>query len=80
MDRPIDVTAYAGARGEERPLAVRLEGRTARVVTVLGRWVETGQEPREGIRHWFKVELEDGRVLSVYYDEALDSWFWREGT
>jgi len=40
--------------------------------------VETGLEPGDGLRRWFRVELEDARILTVYYDEALESWFSRE--
>lgn len=78
MDRPIEVIAYAGARGEERPRAIRLTGTAVAVSAVLDAWVETGREPGAGIRRWFRVRLEDGRALALYHDEALDGWFWRE--
>ena len=78
MDRPVEVIAYAGARGEERPLAVRVDREAIRVKAVRQMWVETGLEPGEGIRRWFRVELEDARILTIYCDEALESWFYRE--
>lgn len=74
MDRRIEVIAYAGSRGEERPLAVRRGSRSIRVV-VVETWLETGPESGEGIRRCFKIQLEDGETLAVYYDEALDGWF-----
>jgi len=78
VDRPIEVIARAGARGEERPRAIRLTGTTVAVSAVLEAWVETAPEPGTGIRRWFRVRLEDGRTLALYHDEALDGWFWRE--
>lgn len=78
VDRPVDVISYAGARGEERPTAVRVGGEALRVTAVRGMWLETGLDPREGIRRWFDLQLEGGRRLTVYYDEALDGWFCRD--
>lgn len=78
MDRPVEVIAYSGGRGEERPTAVRLGARRMRVVAWLGRWVETGMQPGTGIRRWSRVQLEDGQVMTVYYDQALERWFCRE--
>ncbi|MBI2461304.1 MAG: hypothetical protein HYV61_07430 [Candidatus Rokubacteria bacterium] len=78
MDRPIEVIAYAGGRGEERPRAVRSAGKTLGVSAVLEAWIEAMPEPGAGTRRWFRVRLEDGRTLAVYYDEALDGWFCRE--
>lgn len=78
MDRPVNVISYAGARGEERPVAVRVDREAIRVKAVRQMWVETGLEPGKGIRRWFRVELEDAQILTIYCDEALESWFHRE--
>ncbi|MBI4241577.1 MAG: hypothetical protein HY613_07660 [Candidatus Rokubacteria bacterium] len=59
-------------------MAIRLGPTTRRVQAVLGAWVVAGREAGTGIRRWFRVEVEGGETLSVYYDEALDGWFWRE--
>lgn len=78
MDRPIEVIAYAGGRGEEQPRAIRVGQRTVTVSALLEAWIEAGREPEEGTRRWFRVRLEDGRTGAVYHDEALDAWFWRD--
>ncbi len=78
MDRPVEAISYAGARGEERPLAVRVDREAIQVTAVRQMWVETGLETGEGVRRWFRAELEDARILTIYYDEALESWFYRD--
>ncbi|MBI4607915.1 MAG: hypothetical protein HY726_02760 [Candidatus Rokubacteria bacterium] len=50
MDRPVDAISYAGARGEERSLAVRMRREAIRVKAVRQMWVETGLKPGDGVR------------------------------
>lgn len=78
MDRPVNVISYAGARGEEHPVAVRVEGEAVRVKAIRQMWVETGLEPGDAVRRWFELEIEGRGRLAVYYDETLDGWFCRE--
>lgn len=73
--RPIRVECYAGSRGEETPRRVLL-GSSWTAVTVLEQWVRESVDVGNRTR-WFRVHLDTGEDEVIYYDEALDSWFWR---
>lgn len=63
----VDVGAYAGASYPERPEWVARDGRRLAVTEVLAAW-------REEERVGFRVRLEDGSVLLLYYVPELDLW------
>lgn len=63
----VDVGAYAGASYPERPEWVARDGRRLAVTEVLAAW-------REEERVGFRVRLEDGAVLLLYYVPELDLW------
>ena len=77
LDVPIQVECYAGYKGEEVPLALIREGERFQVVEIIERWCEEQGEPGQGRRFWFRVRVEDGRLLTLYRDEPLDLWFLR---
>ncbi|HET6614508.1 MAG TPA: hypothetical protein VFH62_01365, partial [Dehalococcoidia bacterium] len=56
----LEVGAYAGASYPERPEWVMLDGRRCAVEDVLASW-------REEERIGFRVRLEGGRLLLLYY-------------
>ena len=63
----VEVGAYAGASYPERPQWVLRDGVRVAVADVLASW-------REEERVGFRVRLEDGLVLLLYYVPELDLW------
>ncbi len=72
---PVNVRAYAGYRGEQRPTAFERGGRWIPVEEV----VEEVVELSEG-RIWrrFRIRAEGG-FLTLRRDEQLGAWFLEEG-
>ena len=71
--RPVDVEAD----GEGRPVAVTLNDRRLRVLQVQDTWRIDDEWWRERpvSRLYYELALEDGRVVTVYRDEANHSWY-----
>ncbi|HLO25239.1 MAG TPA: hypothetical protein VK187_03940 [Geobacteraceae bacterium] len=69
----IEVTAYAGYRGDETPRCMVLDGKRIDVVRVLERWVEedgaTGKR-----RRCFRVKGNDFRTHTLCHDEEGMEW------
>ncbi len=69
----IEVTAYAGYRGDETPRQMVVAGRRIDIVKVVDRWVEedgaTGKR-----RRCFKVKGNDFRTYILCHDEAGMEW------
>ncbi|MEX2226745.1 MAG: hypothetical protein WEB52_09885 [Dehalococcoidia bacterium] len=63
----VEVGAYAGASYPERPEWVLREGQRLSVEEVLAAW-------REEERIGFRVRLQDGSLLLLYYVPELDLW------
>jgi hypothetical protein len=63
----LEVGAYAGASYPERPEWVLIDDRRVAVAEVLTSW-------REEERTGFRVRLEDGSHLLLYYVPELDLW------
>jgi len=63
----IEVGAHAGASYPERPLWVERAGVRRDVAEVVSRW-------REEERLGFRVRLDDGVVMLIYYVPDLDIW------
>ncbi len=72
----IEVTAYAGYRGEETPRSMVLTGRKIDIVGILERWVEedgtTGKR-----RRCFRVKGNDLKTRIICHDEELMEWHMR---
>lgn len=63
----LDVEAYAGVSYPERPERVTIDGERFAVTDVLASW-------REDTRVGFRVRLEGGQLLLLYYVPELDLW------
>jgi hypothetical protein len=63
----IEVTCYAGHRGEETPRSFRLAGATVEVVEVLDRWLAPDHR-------YFKVLGPGGDTFILRHGVALDRW------
>ena len=68
MDRPIEVIAYAGYRGEQEPRAVVLDGRRQPVSEIKRRW-------RSPDGRYFEIEVA-GRRLLLRHVEIGDEPGW----
>ncbi len=71
----IEVTAYAGYRGEESPRVLLLDGARVVVRKVLEQWTEEAAATGER-RRCFKVKGSDFRTHVVCYDEGRMAWFY----
>jgi hypothetical protein len=71
----IDVIAYSGRRGDERPSTFILRGLRIDVAEILDHWVEEGIKDRVRKRY-FKVKGSDGNTHRIYYDETVLEWFY----
>jgi hypothetical protein len=63
----IQVSCYAGYRGEQEPRAFTLGETRYEVLAILDRWI--APEHR-----YFKVQANDGRTLVLRHDTASDDW------
>ena len=73
MER-IEVTAYAGRKGDERPQAFLLRGISVDVLEIVDRWIEERLTDRVRKR-CFKVKGSDGKEHILYYLETSREWY-----
>lgn len=78
IPEPIQVSSYAGSRGEETPRAFDSSstGRLA-VLHVLERWYQQGVQREQ--KDYFRVLASDGETYILYRDRFLDLWFLEKG-
>jgi hypothetical protein len=63
----LTVSTYAGYRGDERPTAFTLAGRTFQVREIADRWY--------GVDHaYFKLIADDGNLYVIRHDAGTDAW------
>ncbi len=74
MER-IDVIAYAGRKGDERPKTFILRGLRIDVVEIVDRWIEEGLRDRVRKR-CFRVKGSDGGMHTIYFDETDGEWYY----
>jgi hypothetical protein len=74
----IEVSAYAGYRGEESPRVLLRGGARIEVIKVLDRWTEEAASGHER-RRCFKVKGSDFRTHVICYDEERLAWFYIRG-
>jgi len=67
MQKRITVQAYAGYKGDERPVSFSQEGRTWRIIEIVDRWYDPDNS-------CFKVLADDGRTYLLRHDMNADSW------
>ena len=63
----IDVTCYAGYRGEETPQRMKFGERRIEVSEVIDRWLDPEHR-------YFKLRGDDGGIYIVRHDVAGDIW------
>jgi hypothetical protein len=63
----VRVESYAGYRGEQEPRAIWLGEFRFEVVSLLDRWLHPD-------RRYYKVKVDDGRVLILQHDERTGEW------
>ena len=63
----VNVECYAGYRGDERPVRIRLGEQTLEVVEVEDRWYSPGET-------YFRVQVEGGDRYVLKHSEAQDLW------
>lgn len=63
----VEVECYAGYRGDERPVRLRLGHRVLEVVEVEDRWYSPGET-------YFRVRVESGERYVLKHTEAQDVW------
>ena len=51
----------------EKPVALTWEGERLEIAQILSRWRNPGQSH-------FRVQVTDGRIFELTYDEAADGW------
>lgn len=74
IPEPIQVSSYAGTKGQETPRAFQSSGAGRLVVVeILERWVE--QDSRRIQKEYFRILASDGKVYIIYRDRSLDLWF-----
>lgn len=67
MERIVEVECYAGYKGDERPLRVRLGERVEEVVRVEDRWYSPGET-------FFRVVMRSGDRYILQRRDAQDVW------
>jgi len=71
----IEVTAYAGYRGEEAPREMVLDGQRVAVIKILEQWTEEDGATRTR-RRCFRVKGSDFKTHALRYDEEEMAWFY----
>ena len=74
MER-IDVIAYAGQKGDERPETFILRGLRIDVVEIVDQWIEEGSRDRVRKR-CFRVKGNDKNMHTIYFDETVLEWYY----
>jgi hypothetical protein len=72
-DFPIEVTSYAGYKGEERPLRFIFEGKEHKVREIIESSYTADSKGR--LKREFKLKTEDNLIFHIYYNEEKDTWF-----
>jgi len=73
--KQIDVIAYSGRRGDERPVTFILRGLRIDVAEILDHWIQEEFESRVRKRY-FRVKGSAGNTHRIYYDETVLEWFY----
>jgi hypothetical protein len=77
-DTKIEVSAYAGLRGEESPRAFVRAGERIEVRKVIAQWTEEDVASRKRMR-CFRIKGSDFRTHILCCDEETGEWRIREG-
>ena len=74
-EKPVEVSAYSGYRGEESPRAFILGNKRIEVRMVLEQWIEEDAATKVRTR-CFRVKGDDFRNHLLRYDEATGDWLY----
>lgn len=77
MHYEIDVTCYAGYRGNERPVKFTFQNNEFHIKKILDRSVRESLTERDRI-YRFKVLCTDDKTYSILYNPGMDQWFVEE--
>lgn len=68
--------AAVEANAHEEPVTVIVQGRFVKVRTIYEQWRIDDEWWRDEIsRHYFALELENGRRITLYHDLVSGAWF-----
>lgn len=67
MHVEVEVSAYAGYRGEEAPQCFYLQDRKVEVVRIVDRWLSPGQR-------YFKIIGDDKNTYVLRYNISKNQW------
>jgi hypothetical protein len=70
----IEVMAYSGYQGDERPLVFVINGEKINVAEILDMWIEEGLSDRTRKR-CFVVKTDDQKIYRIYCDKKTLEWF-----
>lgn len=65
----IEVLAYAGYRGNERPQLVVLDGQRLPVVEIFDSWISTGVNPEDVVEYGYLVRCAGGYRFRLRFSE-----------
>lgn len=63
----IEVKAYSGFKGNERPLSFIVMGLDKKVLNILDRWLGPDKD-------YFKVLADDGMIYTLSWNRETDAW------
>ncbi len=72
--REIQIEAYAGHRGYERPRALYVERRRIEILKIIDRWIAEDIDSRD-IKRFFTLVCEDGFIYTICYDDLSAKWY-----
>ncbi len=77
MRHKIEVTCYAGYRGNERPTSFTYKNKTSRIIEIPDRSVEESTSNHERI-HRFTVKADDNKIYRLLFETGRDEWYLEE--
>lgn len=63
----IEVTAYGGYKGDERPISFIVNNQKIKVIEILERWIDPDKD-------FFKILAEDSRIYTISRERKSDEY------
>jgi hypothetical protein len=70
----IQVGCYAGYKANEVPREFTYQDRRYKILEVLDRWYEEGEESGAPQLDYYKVKTDDNREYIIRYNHQTDTW------
>ncbi len=70
----VRVGCHEGHKGRERPAWVELDGSRVRIAEIQDRWYEGPRKAGGQVLNYFKVLLEDDRIIILRHVPLFDRW------